>query len=79
MIWTDLTNHAETKHPEIFLKKKKKDIPCDSAGMMYKIRKNSCTQRPTQWLPLVSGNWKRDLGEGGGEKVLFLDLGSGSK
>lgn len=24
MIWTDLTNHAETKHPEIFFKKKKK-------------------------------------------------------
>lgn len=55
------------------------DILCDSAGMMYKIRKNSCTQRPTQWSPLASGNWKRDLGEGGGEKVLFLDLGSGSK
>ena len=46
---------------------------------MYKIRKNSCTQKPTQWLPLASGNCKRDLGEGGGEKVLFLDLGPGSK
>lgn len=28
MIWTDLTNHAETKHPEIFFKKKKKGIYC---------------------------------------------------